>query len=232
LDNLYQPDFYNPIVFSVLTNNLQIYVNPADTLSYPGAGTTLFDISGNNRNFTLVGSPTFNTTYFTYDGTTQYASNGSAGINMTGCNSTIIAFIRRNGTQVNFASPIMSRDLVSSGFAYGPYFGISNVLSYVWRSYFGYNSGLTVNTNWTMVGLVTTLTQQTMYNNLSTATNTNTLVNPPSLLNQWDIGRDNFSPPTRYYKGDIGAVLVYNRTLSSAEMIYTYNTFKNLYGLP
>lgn len=39
---------------------------------YSGSGTTLPDSSGNGRNATLSGSPTYNTDYFTFDGTNDY----------------------------------------------------------------------------------------------------------------------------------------------------------------
>lgn len=43
-------------------NGLLLYINTANTRSYPGTGSVIYDLSGNNRNFTL-----FNNTYYTYD---------------------------------------------------------------------------------------------------------------------------------------------------------------------
>jgi hypothetical protein len=54
-----------------------LYLDAANTKSYPGSGTTWFDISGNNRNFTLTNGPTFQTAgggSFKFDGTNDYAT--------------------------------------------------------------------------------------------------------------------------------------------------------------
>lgn len=40
--------------------------NTFDTNSYNGSGTTIYDISGNNRDGTITGSPTWTTEYFTF----------------------------------------------------------------------------------------------------------------------------------------------------------------------
>jgi len=50
---------YNP---SINTNNLQLLLDAGNSKSYPGSGTTWFDISGKSRNFTWTGAPTFSST--------------------------------------------------------------------------------------------------------------------------------------------------------------------------
>lgn len=62
---------------NIVTDGLVLYLDAANTKSYPGSGTTWFDISGNNRNFTLTNSPTFSTLgggSFRFDGTDDYAT--------------------------------------------------------------------------------------------------------------------------------------------------------------
>ena len=43
-------------------NGLVLYVDSRNQSSYPGYGTTLYDISGNNHDFTINGSMNYNTT--------------------------------------------------------------------------------------------------------------------------------------------------------------------------
>lgn len=45
----------------IVTDQLRLYVNANDTNSYPGSGSTWFDLSGGNRDLTLDATPTFNT---------------------------------------------------------------------------------------------------------------------------------------------------------------------------
>ena len=54
-----------PLSFIRATNLLLEY-NTFNTLSYSGSGTTIYDISGNNRNGTITGSPTWTGNYFTF----------------------------------------------------------------------------------------------------------------------------------------------------------------------
>jgi hypothetical protein len=61
-----------PLGFSILptalvvTENLLLQYSTLNTLSYNGSGTTIYDISGNNRNGTINGSPTWTSNYFTF----------------------------------------------------------------------------------------------------------------------------------------------------------------------
>jgi hypothetical protein len=47
-------------------NNLLLEYNTFNTSSYSGSGTTIYDISGNSRNGTITGSPTWTSNYFTF----------------------------------------------------------------------------------------------------------------------------------------------------------------------
>jgi hypothetical protein len=60
---------YSP---SVVNNGLLLYLDAANPLSYPGSGTTWYDLSGNGNNGSLVNSPTFNSSNggsIVFDGT-------------------------------------------------------------------------------------------------------------------------------------------------------------------
>ena len=55
-----------PTTSAVVTENLLLHYDTFNTLSYNGSGTTITDLSGNSRNGTIVGSPTWTTNYFTF----------------------------------------------------------------------------------------------------------------------------------------------------------------------
>lgn len=74
---------YNP---SIVTNGLVLALDAANPKSYPGSGSTWFDLSGNGNNLTLVNSPTFSSSYggcFTFNGSNQraYIPNASCSSN-------------------------------------------------------------------------------------------------------------------------------------------------------
>ena len=77
---------------NIVTSGLVLYLDAANRKSYRGSGTSWLDLSGNNNNFTLYNSPTFNSSYggeLRFDGSNDYARNR---------NNTIINNIAANGT--------------------------------------------------------------------------------------------------------------------------------------
>lgn len=62
---------------NIVKNGLVLWLDAANTKSYPGSGTTWTDMSGNNRNFTLVNGPTYNSANggsIVFDGTNDIAT--------------------------------------------------------------------------------------------------------------------------------------------------------------
>lgn len=58
----------------IVTDSLIFAVDAANAKSYPGSGTTWFDLSGRNNHFYLRNAPTFQTTYFSHDGLNDHQS--------------------------------------------------------------------------------------------------------------------------------------------------------------
>lgn len=58
-----------------ITDRLMLMLDASNPASYPGSGSTWFDISGNNFNATLINSPTWSSSgFFSFNGTNQTAS--------------------------------------------------------------------------------------------------------------------------------------------------------------
>ena len=53
----------------IVTSGLELLLDAQDTNSYPGSGTTWYDLSGNNRNATLTNGATYSNGYISFDGT-------------------------------------------------------------------------------------------------------------------------------------------------------------------
>lgn len=62
--------FNNPTVRrgGIVKDGLVLNLDAADTFSYPRTGSTWFDLSGNGNHFTIQGSPTFSSNFFTLPG--------------------------------------------------------------------------------------------------------------------------------------------------------------------
>lgn len=70
-----------------VTNGLQIHLDASDIDSYPGSGSSWFDLSGNSNHFTWASSPTFSTTknphFRTLNNLCRGPASNSVGINNT-----------------------------------------------------------------------------------------------------------------------------------------------------
>ena len=65
------------IANAIVTDSLTLQLDASNPTSYPGSGTTWFDLADTQQNITLVNSPTFTSgtpSYFTFNGSNQYGS--------------------------------------------------------------------------------------------------------------------------------------------------------------
>lgn len=65
---------------TIVEDGLVLNLDAGDTDSYPGSGTTWFDLSGNGRNATINGSPTFANGYFDITSDSTYISISNSGL--------------------------------------------------------------------------------------------------------------------------------------------------------
>lgn len=85
---------------SIVSSNLVLCLDAANTRSYSGSGNTWFDVSGRSNNATLVNGPTYSSTlggYFSCDGTNDYievADNSS--LDFGANNFTVEYWFRKN----------------------------------------------------------------------------------------------------------------------------------------
>lgn len=81
---------------SIVTDNLVYQIDPSNTLSYPGSGTTVTDISGQGNTATLVNGAAFSSNQFSFDGVNDIINiTHSASLNL-GQAFTVGAWVRAN----------------------------------------------------------------------------------------------------------------------------------------
>ena len=221
----------------VVTGNLQLYLNAADSNSYPGTGTTWTDLSPNAYSTTLIGAPAFNSTHFTFDGTTEYVDTNQS---LAAENFSVGAWFRTSAAGVKM---ILSKETTAGN---------------PWNYRIWLNGGQ-INFDMSQVTTQSALTSPlTNYNNgawyyvMATrddnnwylyvnGAQVNTKADPytGSVTNAQElwIGRSAFtsggsSPTGSYqYTGDIGQVFIYNDVLTPTEILQNYNATKATYGL-
>ena len=96
---------------NLVTNNLILYLDAANTNSYSNSGTTWNDLSGNGYDATLTNGPTYNSDnggYFIFDGTNDHAVIDSSFQVSTSGTYSFEAWIYKTATSVNNAGMLIS----------------------------------------------------------------------------------------------------------------------------
>ena len=222
---------YDIPMVTVVTGNLSMYLDAGITSSYPGTGTAWTDLSGNSRNGTLTGGPTYTSAdggSIVFDGTNDFVQcTGS----ITATSATFVSWIRRNGTQGQWDSILFSRGTSVTGMN----FYTSNQLGYHWNNAsatYAWNSGLTVpDLTWCMVAVSVTSTAATAYlcQSSGITSATNTVSHGSSTLNDIKIAQDDVGG--RFFNGRIATAMIYNRALTANEIQTNFNALRGRYGI-
>jgi hypothetical protein len=214
---------YSP---KIVTDGLVLYLDAANTKSYPGTGTVWTDISRTNNNGTLTNGPTYASTFggnIVFDGTNDSVVSANT-INITGAAArTMNIWFRSTGTISTRQSLAYFGTETTNGRSYieieGSQFKFNTgnvafggaVVSNVW-----YNGAVTFNGSTLLVYL----------NGVQVNVGTPTI---NTGLGSLILGRfvTNIFPLT----GNIAQFSLYTRTLSAAEVLQNFNATKTRFGL-
>ena len=213
----------------LVTNGLSLYLDAANSSSYPGSGTTWTDISGNNRNGALTNGPTFNSSNggsIVFDGTNDFVSVASDAniLSTTAYTKTVWFYVTSFSTDNNLIS-------AGSSGQHALWLFTSNKL----------NAGH--NGNWNTVVSTTTLVLNRWYFGSVTFNNTSgwvlylngvqesTSVSTTTFTGTGTISIGSYQNLGNYFTGRIATATVYNRVLSSSEILQNYNATKSRFGL-
>lgn len=218
----------NPVL-----EGLKINIDAANLKSYPGSGTTIYDISGNNKNATVSG-PSFDSTSksFIFDGINDLILFGSSSNIFPLPQISLEVLFRSTGTV-----PTTGTSPALFGFTYG-------VRLFVYSNYiqFTLHDGgtfISVNTptynyqdsQWhhlvcTNNGLTSTIYVDGVYKNSTTCLWKGFTI--------WtmgcDLGRDQ-NNSMYYFSGNIGLFRLYGKALSSSEVIQNFNSIRGRYNI-
>ena len=230
---------YSP---KTITNGLVLYLDAANTRSYPGNGTVWSDLSRSGVNSTLTNGPTFNAGNggsIVFDGINDYSQSSLLN---TGQNFTVSAWIfptllgttrravaansynytNRNGWSFSTAGGGTNNTFylsVGNDNAYRVAAVNTLILSqWVYISAVCQNGGGSINLYKNGI--------ETTYALTLLSTNTLTYTYP-----QFNVGFRDSAGTTDPYTGNIANVQIYNRALSTTEILQNYNATKTRFGL-
>jgi hypothetical protein len=225
---------------SYATNGLVLHYDPSNTSSYPGSGTTINDLSGNGRHGTMS-NISHTSPYFTYNGSSSQISVADNALLEPGSGDwTMEVWVNQSvgGNDVVLGKFPAGGELVSYSIR-------TSTSTYYAQMGSGIGSGATRFQNSSnQVGTIGTW-YQLVYVFTNVATNTfETFVNGSSIgsvghslasiLNTTTglyIGSYNNGEYAQYFDGKIGITRLYNRALTSTEVLNNYNVDKSKYGL-
>jgi len=230
---------------SIVTDGLVLCLDAANKRSYPGSGTTWFDLSGNGNNGTLVNGVGFNGNNggsLVFDGVDDTSDFGN--ILQLGVESrTYSCWYKMNSTsQTDFASLISKTD--NSSTQYRQALGFSSVGNFriVLRdqSNVNYDMDTTnpkIDTNWHyLVWVLDRSSNQLLYQDttllnsrdISAINNQNFQLNRPLRVGSYN---NTTNSPILFFNGSIAQVSIYNRALTPQEIRQNFNATRSRYGI-
>jgi hypothetical protein len=221
-------------------------LDAGNTKSYPGSGTTWFDISGNNNHFTLYNGPSFNSGVLTFDGSNDYARSNSA-INFTSYSYVIVdIFVKTNSITGGMMYEVTSNwNTQTGGFGLAPHSNGNTVTQDLQHT----NHNTSVARNYSFVVGTNWANHVNLYSRISDATGRLTYGNG-SLINFSSLGgygtgtstaagsfpNDFMYIATRggtgsYCPCSIGQIKVYGIKYSASEILENFYALRGRFGI-
>jgi hypothetical protein len=227
---------YADPVTSIITSGLVLNLDAGNPSSYPGSGTSWFDLSGNGNNGTLNNGPTFTGSFggsIVFDGTNDQVDVSSANLPIQFGTSPFAIELWVRATNSSKRQGLVC---ASGGTGNGPIFAIeSNTVGVgIYGSANVVNTGagsIAANTWYHIVLTRASTSSNSTYIYINSVLNgTGTLSTNFSSTNSVGIG---YTPNTAEYTvGNIAAVRIYkNKYLSDSEVLQNYNAVKSRFGL-
>jgi hypothetical protein len=213
--NLYGP--------RIVTDGLVLYVDPANKKSYPGSGSTLYDLSGNGHNFSLGSSVTFLSNVAKGvlnlpENSTGYVRNTT--IDLRFSSNTVITFTRKNSYANNgrvITAYYNNWLLGHHDTTYGDYYA---------QGWVHYGSGSS-DTTWRMF----TGTRDSSIDRANLYINTSLIINSSAGADQGPYGFNINNQYSQYSNAQMSVLMCYNRVLDANEVAQNYNALKGRFGL-
>ena len=229
----------------IVTNGLVLNLDAAKVDSYPGTGTTWYDISGNNNNGTLTNGPTFSgigkQASIVFDGVDDYVGRNTA--LDVGSNFTVNAWIYPTalGTTRRAVAASSYNYTSANGWLFCTAGGSTNntfFLSIGSDNSYRIAAANTLSLNqWFYVSAVCQNGGGSidLYKNGTVISSyALSVLNPNTITysyNQFNVGFRDTGGTTDPYTGNISSVQIYNRALSAAEVSQNFNALRGRYGI-
>lgn len=224
-------------LYSFVTDGVMLYLDAGNSSSYSGSGTIWTDLSTYQNNATLTNTPPFTNSstasYFSFNGTNQYAPVTQTKFNVTYTGKTTMFAIRtvNSNTGNGIYRCLFGGDGVRNFNTY-----MYHVSGTTWELHFssngqgGISSPFTLADNqWVVVAVTqTTSGVLTYYVNGQQLGTAQTGVTFSQYLSG---GTEAVARADNYWNGDMSVCCVYSRALSNGEITQNFNSIRGRYGI-
>jgi hypothetical protein len=237
----YNINIGSSVTYNIITENLILYLDPGNKSCYNGLSNTLFDLSSEKNNCTLMNSPTFSANdhgKITFNGTTQYIATTISNINRSFTFSIWVKFNSISGPQTFMCEdtniPIQTARFYFQKPDSGTFANYINFKLIINDSNFVdvYGSAPLVINTWYNFSVSVSLNTIKMYTNgiLNNTVNNNLSLIPFRPNSNMVINAGYFQDIlVNYFNGESGSYLIYNRDLTDDEVLQNYNAMKMKY---
>jgi hypothetical protein len=224
----------------LITDGLLLRLDPANIKSYQGSGSSFKDLTTNVVDFTLVGSPTYNTNgYFTFNGTNQYASRAHTSIIKPTSAISVEQWLNADDWNAGTSAAYKCALSCTQGGGYSHNIWSGNFYSYIYAGgkYLIPSASVSDFSGWhhfvtTFDGRYAKLFIDGNLANTDDYGSANKIISYAS--NSIFLGAEagaSTSPEGYYWQGKIGNTSIYNKALTNDEILQNYNNTKLLYNI-
>jgi hypothetical protein len=218
----------------ITAQDLKLFYDPNNSLSYPGSGTTLYDLSGNGRHATIYGGATW-TNYggvnvFYFDGINDYIETNS---NTTEVSFSLSMYVRHDNNATGTTQRVVASKWYTSQLSWitDCFTSLERFITRTGGSTFSMSTSQTSAAwQYLVITYASGTGQSKIYRNGSLL-QTNTLstslqfaTNPIQFARKGDA-------TTGFFLGHIGQIAVHDKVLSATDITDNFNATKSSYGL-
>ena len=213
----------------IVDSSLKVWLDAGQTASYPGSGTTWYDLSGNGSNATLYNTVSYDKSSVAMNFNGGYIAIPSGNVTNVVTTSAVTVSVWFNASTIDTSyRRLVSRDSYPNQNWYIEFNGgnVGNVFGYSGTASTG-NTPVSANAWYNIVMTATTSTVR-LYSNGSLAFNGSASSFTTSTA-AIGIGSDANGSTT--FLGKISQVMIYNRALTADEVTQNFNALRNRYGI-
>lgn len=219
----------------IITDGLVTFFDSYNSKSYPGSGTTFYDLSLKENNGTINGNPTYANNVFTLDqsGDTVTTSTTMSSLGVSDTALSAVVFLKRDSSPPQNSQGHFGWSNTTTSFKSTTKFFVDAYSTLSTRYVKDFHSATDFTNlhefNWVCLGFTVSSNVFKTYTNGDFYQTTTMDANLESIQSL----TVNFGAGNGYYSlyGKVGACMLYNTTLSDADIKRNFNAFAGRYGI-